>query len=108
MALPWDEAGNLQIVVTEKAIAIPADCLVYHPQTIAVVVESCGPEEDLVAAVEQLLMDQGLAPAALAGVVTAIRTSGPRIDSSLGPPLSFPLRLGAIGQQGWCGCSGID
>jgi cobalt-precorrin 5A hydrolase / precorrin-3B C17-methyltransferase len=92
--LPLDAAGTLRIVVTEKSIDIPADCLVYHPKTIAVVIEYGSNKVDLVSETNQLLADQGIAREALAGIVTTIDQAGCESIRALARHYQVPLRLG--------------
>ncbi|MBU7581952.1 MAG: precorrin-3B C(17)-methyltransferase [Nostoc sp. TH1S01] len=63
--LPIDAQGELTIKVTERLVNSPANCLVYHPKTVAIAITH--PSITL-ASVQQLLTDAELAPASVAGI----------------------------------------
>ncbi|MBD2445609.1 precorrin-3B C(17)-methyltransferase [Nostoc sp. FACHB-152] len=63
--LPIDANGDLTIRVTESLVTPTANCLVYHPKTIAIAITN--PSTTL-ASVQQLLADADLAPASVAGI----------------------------------------
>ncbi|MBD0311822.1 MAG: cobalt-precorrin 5A hydrolase, partial [Microcoleus sp. T3-bin5] len=67
--LPIAPDANLTIRVTEKAIAPTPDCLVYHPQIVAVALTKLSNIEPEIAVslVQQVLENAGLAPASVAG-----------------------------------------
>ena len=62
--------AKLTIRVTEKAIAPTPDCLVYHPQIVAVALTKLSNIEPEIAVsfVQQVLEKAGLAPASVAGI----------------------------------------
>ena len=67
--LPIAPDAKLTIRVTEKAIAPTPDCLVYHPQIVAVALTKLSNIEPEIAVsfVQQVLENAGLAPASVAG-----------------------------------------
>jgi len=67
--LPIAPEAKLTIRVTEKAIAPTPDCLVYHPQIVAVALTKLSNIEPEIAVsfVQQVLKNAGLAPASVAG-----------------------------------------
>lgn len=67
--LPIAPEAKLTIRVTEKAIAPTPDCLVYHPQIVAVALTKLSNIEPEIAVslVQQALKNAGLAPASVAG-----------------------------------------
>ena len=67
--LPIAPDAKLTIRVTEKAIAPTPDCLVYHPQIVAVALTKLSNIEPEIAVsfVQQVLEKAGLAPASVAG-----------------------------------------
>jgi cobalt-precorrin 5A hydrolase / precorrin-3B C17-methyltransferase len=90
--LPQQENADLQIVVTDRAIPIPENCLVYHPATIVVVVEVNGPVVgNLVETVGELLQSNKLALSSLAGVVTS--NAGNENIRELAHHYQVPLRI---------------
>ncbi|MBD2457174.1 precorrin-3B C(17)-methyltransferase [Nostoc sp. FACHB-87] len=67
--LPIDAEGELTIKVTERLVNSTVNCLVYHPQTIAIAITQ--PHVNL-ATVKQLLTDAGIAPASIAGIFASL------------------------------------
>jgi cobalt-precorrin 5A hydrolase/precorrin-3B C17-methyltransferase len=67
--LPIAPDAKLTIRVTEKAMAPTPDCLVYHPQIVAVALTKLSNIEPEIAVsfVQQVLENAGLAPASVAG-----------------------------------------
>ena len=67
--LPIAPDANLTVRVTEKAIAPTPDCLLYHPQIVAVALTKLSNIEPEIAVsfVQQVLENAGLAPASVAG-----------------------------------------
>jgi cobalt-precorrin 5A hydrolase / precorrin-3B C17-methyltransferase len=69
--LPLDLEGSHRIVVSDRTIAIPSDCLLYHPATLVVEVEAFGPRAgQLVPTLAKLLKSKHLSLASVAGVLT--------------------------------------
>jgi cobalt-precorrin 5A hydrolase / precorrin-3B C17-methyltransferase len=90
--LPQSPDARLRILVTDRAVPILPDCLVYHPATIVVVVAATAPEtEDLVEVVDSIFRAKQLAIGSLAGVITT--TGGNESIRSLARHYQVPLRI---------------
>ncbi|BAY17054.1 cobalamin biosynthesis precorrin-3 methylase [Anabaenopsis circularis NIES-21] len=77
--LPIDTQGELTIQVTERLVHSAANCLVYHPKTIAIAITH--PSVNLTT-VQQILADAELAPASVAGIFAPISiAANPSINS---------------------------
>jgi cobalt-precorrin 5A hydrolase/precorrin-3B C17-methyltransferase len=63
--LPIDPNGNLTIRVTEHCVSPTADCLVYHPKTVAIAITHPDVTLD---SVQALLGNANIAPASIAGI----------------------------------------
>ncbi|MEI1375081.1 precorrin-3B C(17)-methyltransferase [Nostoc sp. UHCC 0926] len=92
--LPIDPKGDLTIQVTEHLVTPRANCLVYHPATIAIAISGMiGYADDAVALVQQLLADARLERASVAGIfapITAAADPGIHaVASALGVPARF-------------------
>ncbi|MHC5829126.1 MAG: cobalamin biosynthesis protein, partial [Nostoc sp.] len=102
---PIDPKGNLTIQVTERLVTPTANCLVYHPATIAIAIS--GMIDDAVALVQQLLADAKLERASVAGIFApTIAAADPAIHalaSALGVPARFftPNQLESLLLQGY-------
>ncbi len=93
--LPFDEDGALEIRVTERAVSGSAECLVYHPRTLALGVgceRGCAAGE-LVALVRDRLRDAGLAPQAVAGVFSLDLKADEAAVHALARDLGVPARF---------------
>ncbi|WP_416212025.1 precorrin-3B C(17)-methyltransferase [Nostoc sp. ChiVER01] len=77
--LPIDSQGNLTIQVTERLVAPTANCLVYHPATIAIAISAS--IDDAVTLVQQLLADAKLEKASVAGIFAPITAADPAIHA---------------------------
>ena len=103
--LPIDPQGDLTIKVTESLVVPTANCLVYHPTTIAIAIS--GIIDDAVALVQQLLADAQLARTSVAGIfapITAAANPGIHaVASALGVPVRFftPNQLESLLSQGY-------
>jgi cobalt-precorrin 5A hydrolase / precorrin-3B C17-methyltransferase len=100
---PWLQAskltittdGQLTIKVTEKEIVSTENCLVYHPQTIVIGLDSSISKnpQDAIALVQKKLTKNELSPTAIAGVfVLDTDASHPGINS-IAQAFKVPLRL---------------
>jgi cobalt-precorrin 5A hydrolase / precorrin-3B C17-methyltransferase len=94
--LPWDEEGELRIWVTASQTGYVPNCLVYHPQTIAVGIGDMGEmkPEDVVNLVRQILDSAQLAIASLAGLF--VLQSSPTVNQ-VAKLLNLPLRILDLG-----------
>jgi len=93
--LSFTAEGKLKIVVTEKAITPSADCLLYHPKTLAIGIDgsiASNPQE-AIAIIEQLLSKAGLSPHSLAGVFALDTQAGDRLIHSLAYTFKIPARF---------------
>ncbi|MFN6528441.1 precorrin-3B C(17)-methyltransferase [Nostoc sp. ChiSLP03a] len=102
--LPIDPKGDLTIQVTERLVTPTANCLVYHPATIAIAIS--GMIDDAVALVHQLLADAKLEKASVAGIfapITAADTAIHTVASALKVPVRFftPNQLESLLSQGY-------
>ncbi|MEH1799639.1 MAG: precorrin-3B C(17)-methyltransferase [Nostoc sp.] len=102
--LPIDPNGDLTIQVTERLVTPTANCLVYHPATIAIAISDI--IDDAVALVQQLLADAKLEKASVAGIFAPITAADPTIHavaSALGVPARFftPNQLESLLSQGY-------
>ncbi len=103
--LPIDPKGDLTIQVTESLVTHKANCLVYHPATIAIAIS--GIVDDAVALVQQLLVDATLEKASVAGIFAPITTAADpaihAVASAFGVPVRFftPNQLESLLLQGY-------
>ncbi|MEH2041310.1 precorrin-3B C(17)-methyltransferase [Nostoc sp.] len=103
--LPIDPKGDLTIQVTERLVTPTANCLIYHPATIAIAISA--PIDDAVALVQQLLADAKLEKASVAGIFAPITTAADpaihAVASALGVPTRFftPNQLESLLSQGY-------
>lgn len=104
--LPIDPIGDLTIKVTERLVTPTANCLVYHPATIAIAISDMI-IDDAVALVHQLLADAALEKASVAGIFAPIAAAtNPAIHaiaSALRVPARFftPNQLESLLSQGY-------
>jgi cobalt-precorrin 5A hydrolase/precorrin-3B C17-methyltransferase len=94
----------LTIQVTEHFVTPTANCLVYHPKTVAIAIN--GIIDDAVALVEQLLVDTKLEKTSVAGIFAPITAANPAVNavaSALGVPARFftPNQLESLLSQGY-------
>ncbi|MEH1833801.1 MAG: precorrin-3B C(17)-methyltransferase [Nostoc sp.] len=106
--LPIDPKGDLTIQVTERLVTPTANCLVYHPATIAIAINGIiGYADDAVALVQQLLVDAALERASVGGIFALITAAAnPAIHavaSAFGVPARFftPNQLESLLSQGY-------
>jgi cobalt-precorrin 5A hydrolase / precorrin-3B C17-methyltransferase len=97
--LPWDEEGELKIWVTASQAGYIPNCLVYHPQTIAVGIGDVGEmkAEDVVTLVRQILDSAQLAIASLAGLFVLQSYSASPTVNQVAKLLNLPLRILDLG-----------
>lgn len=106
--LPIDPKGDLTIQVTERLVTPTANCLVYHPATVAIAISGMiGYADDPVALVQQLLADARLERASVAGIFAPITAAADpaihAVASALGVPARFftPNQLESLLSQGY-------
>ncbi|MEG4857813.1 precorrin-3B C(17)-methyltransferase [Microcoleus sp. K1-B6] len=87
--------AKLTIRVTEKAIAPTPDCLVYHPQIVAVALTKLSNIEPEIAVslVQQVLGNAGLAPASVAGFFALKEEMGNPALEELANFFKVPVRF---------------
>ncbi|MEG4327550.1 precorrin-3B C(17)-methyltransferase [Microcoleus sp. herbarium5] len=93
--LPIAPDAKLTIRVTEKAIAPTPDCLVYHPQIVAVALTKLSNIEPEIAVsfVQQVLENAGLAPASVAGFFALKEEMGNPALEAVSQYFKVPLRF---------------
>jgi cobalt-precorrin 5A hydrolase / precorrin-3B C17-methyltransferase len=87
--LPIDPNGNLTIKVTERWETPTANCLVYHPATIAIAVSDTVD----ITVIQQLLADAQLAPQSVAGIFAPITAAANPAIHNLANALGVPARF---------------
>ncbi|MEH2194550.1 MAG: precorrin-3B C(17)-methyltransferase [Nostoc sp.] len=103
--LPIDPQGDLTIQVTERLVTPTANCLVYHPATIAIAINDT--IDNPVTLVQQLLADAKLEKTSVAGIFAPMTAAAnPAIHavaSALGVPARFftPNQLESLLSQGY-------
>ncbi len=95
--LPIRPDGPLRICVTERAVLPTPDCLVYHPQTVAIGVACAsartGDGDVALHWVQHLLRQADLAPAAVAGLFACDADAGDVVLHALARSLNVPVRF---------------
>ena len=92
--LPIADNGALTIQITEQAVAITPDRLVYHPATIAIAVQNTFAEpQQLVTQVQQQLAAANLAVGAVAGVFSTVAEAANPEIHALAQSLNVPARF---------------
>jgi len=88
--LPIDSQGNLIIRVTERLVTPSANCLVYHPKTVAIAITN--PCVTLTK-VQQILADAELAPASVAGIFAPLSIAANPLIHAVADALNVPARF---------------
>ncbi|WP_442945136.1 precorrin-3B C(17)-methyltransferase [Nostoc sp.] len=89
-----DPKGDLTIQVTERLVTPTANCLVYHPATIAIAINGIiGYADDPVALVQQLLADARLERASVAGIFAPITAAADPAIHAIASALGVPARF---------------
>jgi cobalt-precorrin 5A hydrolase/precorrin-3B C17-methyltransferase len=99
--LPIAEDGQLTIKVTEKIIAPSKNCLVYHPKTLVIGIDSKISQEpqEAIALMEKLLINSNLSSHAIAGIfVLNTEANHPGINS-IAQTFNIPVRLFDLNQS---------
>jgi cobalt-precorrin 5A hydrolase/precorrin-3B C17-methyltransferase len=96
--LPIDENGELIIQITENLGNSDANCLVYHPEKIAIALLAEGnaltsPEPDTITQIHQILAASNLAPAAVAGIFAPLQLANNSQLHSIATTLGVPTRF---------------
>lgn len=69
--LPISPDSKLKIKVTERVVEGQSNCLVYHPQTVAIAIDTNIDSTAAVSQIQQLLQEKHLSPHAIAGLCAA-------------------------------------
>ncbi|MCC5635056.1 precorrin-3B C(17)-methyltransferase [Nostoc sp. CHAB 5844] len=88
--LPIDTDGDLTIRVTENLVNSSANCLVYHPKTVAIAISH--PSVNLTT-VQQLLADAELAPTSVAGIFAPLSIAANPAIQTLAEAFDVPARF---------------
>lgn len=88
--LPIDPNGDLTIRVTERRVSPTANCLVYHPKTVAIAITHPDVTLDSVAA---LLADADIAPASIAGIFAPITIAAHPVIHTIANTYDVPIRF---------------
>jgi cobalt-precorrin 5A hydrolase / precorrin-3B C17-methyltransferase len=95
--LPIDETAQLKILVTDRAVDIPADTLVYHPQSLVLeILRIDAPTQhqgSLLVATQSLFSQQSLSALSLAGIVTTTEFAGDEEIRLIARSYQTPLRI---------------
>ncbi|MGJ5633516.1 precorrin-3B C(17)-methyltransferase [Nostoc sp. CALU 1950] len=92
--LPIDPKGDLTIQVTERLVTPTANCLVYHPATIAIAIsDTIGYKDNAVALVQQLLADAALERTSVAGIFAPITAAADPTIHALASAFKVPARF---------------
>ncbi|MBD2387247.1 precorrin-3B C(17)-methyltransferase [Cylindrospermum sp. FACHB-282] len=92
--LPIHPSGDLTIQITERSLPITTNCLVYHPQTVAIAISGVfGREKETVALVRQLLTDAQLSPTSVAGIFAPLTISAEPAIHAVANALKVPTRF---------------
>ncbi|MBD2344545.1 precorrin-3B C(17)-methyltransferase [Anabaena subtropica FACHB-260] len=93
--LPIDPKGDLTIQVTERLVTPTANCLVYHPQTVAIALTDTSVTVD---SIQELLADAGLVPASIAGVFAPITIASSPAIHAVAHVFGVPTRFFTLNQ----------
>ncbi|BAY11821.1 precorrin-3B C(17)-methyltransferase [Calothrix sp. NIES-2098] len=92
--LPIDANGNLTIKISDRLSHPTANCLVYHPATIAIAISNASATNDeVIASLQQLLAAAELAPASVAGVFAPINMAANSVIHAVASALGVPARF---------------
>lgn len=91
--LPIDPKGDLTIQVTERLVTPTANCLVYHPATIAIAISGIIYADEIIALVQQLLADAALEKASVAGIFAPIIAAADPAIHAVASALGVPARF---------------
>lgn len=93
--LPIDPAGRLTIRITESAVEAASDCLVYHPQTVAIALASTLhlQPDAAIALIQDQLAQANLASAAVAGVFAPESDAASPAIQAIADFLNVPARF---------------
>ncbi|BAB72411.1 precorrin-3B C(17)-methyltransferase [Anabaena sp. FACHB-709] len=88
--LPIDPKGDLTILITERLVTPTANCLVYHPKTVAIAITH---SSVTVESIQQLLADAELAPPSIAAVFAPITIAASPVIDAVANTYGVPTRF---------------
>ena len=88
--LPIDANGDLTIQVTESLVKPTANCLVYHPQTVAIAITHPSVTLD---SIQQFLSDAQLAPPSIAAVFAPLAIAASPAIQAIADTYNVPTRF---------------
>ncbi len=92
--LPIDPDGDLTIQITERVLSPTVDCLVYHPQTVAIAFnEITGREKEAIALIKQLLADAQISPLSVAGIFAPLSVAANPTIHAVAESFGVPARF---------------
>jgi cobalt-precorrin 5A hydrolase/precorrin-3B C17-methyltransferase len=94
-SVEWAEKSDLSVIVTDRAVLAGADALVFHPPVLALGIgceRGCAAEE-IATLAQNTLGDAGLAPGAVAAVVSVDLKVDERAIHALAASLGVPARF---------------
>lgn len=89
--LPMDDRGELTIQVTEKHLIPPSNCLVYHPQRVAVILSSL--HSQTLNHIYELLTTSEISPHALAVIIAPLTLANNAILQDISKTFCLPVRF---------------
>ncbi|MBU6345791.1 MAG: precorrin-3B C(17)-methyltransferase [Cyanobacteria bacterium REEB494] len=89
--LPIDDRGELTIQVTEKNLIPPSNCLVYHPQRVAVILSSL--HSQTLNHIYELLTTSEISPHALAVIIAPLTLANNAILQDISKTFCLPVRF---------------
>ncbi|TAE53481.1 MAG: precorrin-3B C(17)-methyltransferase [Nostocales cyanobacterium] len=94
--LPIDDEGKLTITVTEKQVNYQPDCLVYHPQNLAIAITS--PNSETVSHLNELLESLEISAHSVAVILAPIYLANNPILENIARIFKVPIRFFAASQ----------
>jgi cobalt-precorrin 5A hydrolase/precorrin-3B C17-methyltransferase len=89
--LPIDPDGELTIQITEKKVNLTSDCLVYHPQTVAIALTAATSET--LNQIYQLLQEASIAPASIAAIFAPLTIAANSTLQAIAKTFNVPTRF---------------
>jgi cobalt-precorrin 5A hydrolase/precorrin-3B C17-methyltransferase len=98
--LPIREDGQLTIKITESATAPSKNCLVYHPKSLVIGIDSKISQKphEAIQPIEELLTTTQLSPHALAGIFILDTDAGNPSINSIAKALNLPVRCFSVNE----------
>ncbi|MBD2663266.1 cobalamin biosynthesis precorrin-3 methylase [Richelia sinica FACHB-800] len=89
--LPIDSDGELTIQITEKKVNLTSDCLVYHPQTVAIAITTATSET--LNQIYQLLQETNIARESIAGIFAPLSLAAHSTLQAIAQTFNVPTRF---------------